>query len=451
MKRRALAAMVAAILLLAGCKGKPSIKTERDKDLSTFIDELDTLRKQEVEGAPVDVSGMAQDVSVYGDYSSMARWQSCGSRKSVLSAEEAREDVTAAFDLLHDVYGGYHYFGGDEVFAPLRETLLSQISDGEKYTARELKTFLRDTLSPVLRDGHFAIEGALLLEERQRMFLVPGLYLDEIGDLDPTYVKRTIDPEGKLAYCFAALSKDGTDLPTSIGVYADLAWMQAEDLRIEGEPAAYEKEERDGLTFLTCRTMGSRVQKPLLEFSQSGGEYRELDAFVIDLRGNRGGSAYYWREWLAGFLGQKPQGRETIAVRWPDTGGFYGCLGYLTPQTPGTYTVNSSDGRWNENDRTIFVLTDGQTSSSAEWFVEYLHTLGHVVVVGSNTSGMMLMGGNFTYYLPNSGLALYFGSGLQLFRDGENLDGVGLQPDLWIDPARAADAVTALWKYGQDR
>lgn len=174
MRRRALAAMAAAILLLTGCKGEPPIKTERDKDLPTFIEELDTLRKQEVEGAPVDVSGIAQDVSVYGDYSSMVRWQSCASKKSVLSAEEAREDVTAAFDLLHDVYGGYHYFGGDEVFAPLRETLLSQISDGEKYTARELKTFLRDALSPVLRDGHFAIEGTLLLEERQRMLFCAG-------------------------------------------------------------------------------------------------------------------------------------------------------------------------------------------------------------------------------------------------------------------------------------
>lgn len=438
---------MSAILLLAGCEGTPIAQTERSNGVSALIDGLDAQRKQELERTPVDVSTVIQDVSPYGDYSSMVQWQSCGRRKSILSAQEAGEDIDAAFNLLHDLYGGYHYFGGDEAFAPLRETVLSQLYDGERYTTRELKALLQEALSPVLQDGHFAIGGTLLLKERQRMFFVPDVYFDEIDRVDPAYVKRTIDPEGKLTYCFAALSKDGKDLPTAVGTYDALEWIPAEDVQIGAEPVAYQKSERDGLTFLTCQSMDTYFQEPLSEFAHSGAEYQALDSFVIDLRGNQGGSPYYCREWLTGFLGQKPQSREAIAIRWPDTGGFHGLLGYTTPKTPGCYTIHSSDGLWNENSSTIFCLMDGQTASAAEWFVEYLHTLGHVVFVGSNTRGMMLIGGNFTYYLPNSGLDIYFGTGLHLYQDGDNLDGVGQQPDLWVNPTEAADAVLNMWKY----
>ena len=448
MKKRVLALIVIiASLLLAGCEGKPVFKTEHRNELSLLIDDLDAQRKRDLEQAPVDASTMIQTVSPYGDYSSMAQWQSRGSKKSILSAQEAREDVVAAFDLLHDLYGGYHYFGGDEVFGPLKESVLSQLYDGERYTIRELKALLQEALSPVLQDGHFAIGGTLLLEERQRMFFVPDVYFDETDGLDSAYVKPTIAPEGKLTYCFAALSKDGEDLPTGIGTYVKLEWTPAEDVQIGAEPVAYHKSEKDGLTFLTCQSMDTYFQEPLLEFARSGAEYQELNSFVIDLRGNRGGSPYYWREWLTGFLGEKPQARETIAIRWPDTSGFYGYLGYITPKTQGSYTINTSVGLWNENERTIFCLIDGQTGSAAEWFAAYLHTLGHVVFIGSNTRGMMLIGGNFTYYLPNSGLDIFFGVGLHFYQDTDNYDGIGQQPDLWVEPAKAADAVTAMWKY----
>lgn len=447
MKKRVMTLSLAVILLLVSCETAPNIQTEREGGLFALVRELDTQREQDLEQPPTDVSAMVQNVSAYGDYSSMVRWQSCGKKKSVLSAQEAREDVDAAFDLLHDLYGGYHYFGGDEVFEPLRETMLSRLRDGEKYTARELKTWLRDALAPVLRDGHFAIEGVCLLEERQKMFFVPDIYFDDPDGLDPTYVKRTVGPEGELTYCFAALSVDGKDLPAAVGRYDELEWQAAEDVRMEAKPVAYEKSWRNGLTFLTCRSMSGDFWQELSEFAKSGGEYQELDAFVIDLRGNSGGTPYYWRKWLAGFLGKAPEGGETLAIRWPDTAGSFGSLGYNPPDTPGHYAIYESGGRWQENDRTIFCLTDGQTASAAEWFEDSLRALGHVVFVGSNTRGMMLVGGNYTYYLPNSGLSLYFGTGLYLPKTEENLDGSGWQPDLWVEPTRAAEAVVAMWNY----
>lgn len=448
MTKRALALLAAiAILLLAGCEKEPAIQEENNSSLSAFLEDLDAQRKQDLEQPPVDASTIVQDVSIYGDYSSMVRWQSRGSTKTLLSGHEAKEDIIAVFHLLHDLYGGYHYFGGDDVFSPLRDALLSEFQDEDRYTVHELKGALQEALAPVLRDGHFAIGKSFLLEERQQMFFVPDIYFDEIDHLDLTYVKRTIDPEGKLAYCFASLSQDGEDLPHTIGTYDNLEWKSAEDVQIASEPIAYQKSEKEGLTFLTCQSMDLAFGEPLSEFAQSGGEYQELSSFVIDLRGNRGGSPYYWREWLSSFLDSPPQNRETLAIRWPDTGGFYGYLGYTTPKKQGCYTINSSDGTWHENNRIIFCLIDGQTGSAAEWFVDYLHTLGHVIFVGSNTRGMMLMGGNFTYYLPNSGLPLYFGVGLHLLQDGDNLDGIGQQPDLWVEPTKASDAVVTMWKY----
>ena len=40
---------------------------------------------------------------------------------AAVSAEQAREDVETAFLLLKHCYGAYDYFGGDQVFLPLKE------------------------------------------------------------------------------------------------------------------------------------------------------------------------------------------------------------------------------------------------------------------------------------------------------------------------------------------
>ena len=61
--------------------------------------------------------------------------------------------------------------------------------------------------------------------------------------------------------------------------------------------------------------------------------------------------------------------------------------------------------------------------------------------------GCVLVPNNTAFYLPNSGLGLYFGTGLSATEDAENRDGVGYLPDLWVEPLDARKAVFQLMEY----
>lgn len=65
--------------------------------------------------------------------------------------------------------------------------------------------------------------------------------------------------------------------------------------------------------------------------------------------------------------------------------------------------------------------------------------------MGGPTSGIFLVGGNFTFYLPHSGLSCFFGTTLR-FQEG-NQEGRGFLPDLWVEPTQAMNAVKKLVEY----
>ena len=67
--------------------------------------------------------------------------------------------------------------------------------------------------------------------------------------------------------------------------------------------------------------------------------------------------------------------------------------------------------------------------------------------MGSNTKGSSLTLTNFPFYLPNSGLRLIFGIELCLTENGENLDGTGYPPDLWVPAVLAKIRVEDLIGY----
>ena len=121
-------------------------------------------------------------------------------------------------------------------------------------------------------------------------------------------------------------------------------------------------------------------------------------------------------------------------------------LGYPVPEEPGEPVIQKTDGAWVEQDSVIFCLTDYATASAGEWFVGDLRTLEHVVFVGSNTCGATLMTNNQTYCLPHSGLSVFFGTSLMLTPDG-NREETGFQPDLWVPPQEALEAVSRLCEY----
>lgn len=94
-----------------------------------------------------------------------------------------------------------------------------------------------------------------------------------------------------------------------------------------------------------------------------------------------------------------------------------------------------------------FLLTDNWTASAGEDVLTDLHTVENTLVVGVNTGGCYLVSDNFTCYLPNSGLPVFFGTGLGFHETMENRDGIGYLPDLWVNPPDAMEAVARLCQY----
>ena len=84
--------------------------------------------------------------------------------------------------------------------------------------------------------------------------------------------------------------------------------------------------------------------------------------------------------------------------------------------------------------------------------MEFLHTVENTLTVGIPTSGCSLGANHIDFYLPNTGLRLYFGTGLSFNETMENRDGVGYLPRPVGQPRRGpgggGPAVRVLWPEG---
>lgn len=457
MRRLGAVWLAAGLILLSACS--PTETAQGETEWDKFLSQTDEQHKINVtqETAP-DLTAYPYPDGLAGTYDPQDPWYLDGGEgKSMLTAQEVKEDAEAFFQLLHDFYGGYGYFGGDEAFRPALEQVLDSLSGKKNVSAKSLQQSLEGALAPLILDGHFAINGHFLCAaQRLNMYYVPDLYLDEdqAEAMDPLYVKRTIGPDGALTWCFAALSSEGSDLPEQLGEYTDLDWTLAEAAPGMGT-TVYDRQEVGGLTVLVNQVLSDvgtegdswyKRMDQLNEFAGSGESYRDLPVFVIDLRGNIGGQPAFTRRWFEGFAGTAPTPCQSTLIRWSPLNGFMEALGYSVPEEPGEPVIEQTEGSWVDNDSVIFCLTDYATASAGEWFVGDLHTMEHVVFVGSNTCGATLMTNNQTYYLPNSGLPVSFGTSLMLTPDG-NQEEIGFQPDLWVAPADALEAVSRLCGY----
>lgn len=121
--------------------------------------------------------------------------------------------------------------------------------------------------------------------------------------------------------------------------------------------------------------------------------------------------------------------------------------GYYPSERMGTWRGVQRDGTWIEHSGPVFVLQDKGVASSGETAVEFFRTAADVLFVGGPTLGCALVPNNIHLYLPHSGLACYFGTGLTFKETNENRDGVGFLPDLWVEPTEALALVKKLIEY----
>lgn len=370
-------------------------------------------------------------------------------------------DVDLFFRALRSAYGAYFYYGGDEVFLPIRDAVLAELAGKPTLTAASVGRILLQHLAPVLRDGSFTIDGTAVWAREQSMYYVPNLYFAKGDVADSEYVRPTIADDGAVCYGFAALSVDGADLPASAtvaGQETTLAWVRAEPYDSQSAPA-YETTSTQGVPTLICRTLSKETEeagvKALLDAVPVW--QREL-CFLMDLRGNTGGQEATAAAWFKAFADSDAPVKE---LRYQNCSRLLSAFGQSRADyqngsfmdriaaNSGTWTTAVSDGGQVPNDSLIFVLQDERVAGAGEDFLKYLSTLENVVFVGSNTKGEAMMSEDVSFTLPKTGVVVNCCGSLELFRTTENTNGVGLLPDLWVPPAEADQRVAKLARlYG---
>lgn len=467
MRKRWLAGVL-AVLLLAGCTPAvpepspvptpapvqtpaPTPTPAAPLELDGFLQEINVQRRAVIEdGKALDITPWTPDFTEQNGTFTQAELKVLTTPhepEGELTLAQLQEDVETCFTLLRTTYGAYEYFGGDTVFLPLRDQVLEGL-EGRVLYRHTLQDLLYDALSPVIRDGHFNIGNRSLIQERkQYMYYVPGLYFTDTAGLDPAYVKPTVGPDGAIVYWFAALSHDGSDLPSTLGGY-DLHWEQAGYGGLEDRESGlvFSEREYEGIPVLVSRGMSSETpegQAQLDRFAACGEEYADVSPLIFDVRCNPGGTDNYFLSWSHDWTGQWLQPRSAGGHRFSQLG----CFQHYPKEQMGTWETWSGDGRWTGREGLTFVLMDKGTASSGETVVVDLCSVENVLFLGGPTAGCSLVYNNLHAYLPHSGLKLYFGTGLGFQNTMDNIDGTGYLPDLWVEPADALDAAVRLCRY----
>lgn len=375
-----------------------------------------------------------------------------------LSAKQAAEDVTLAFQLLSYGYSGYDYFGGDEVLLPIRDRILDKLSSMETIETTELRNLLWDNLSPVIIDMHFAVNTSLSVpysSERdyaQHTYYVPDLYFDDPTGIDSRYVKHTIGPEGAITYCLATVCTTPDNLPDKLtieGKEYSLKWKMAQSI--------YRNQKNKDLVY--SQTTVAAEQLPILRnyiltgdpekldaFAATGASYLKVPQLVVDIRGNLGGNDSYAYTWLKNYSFITPESKRMFANKQSNL--HYAFLEQQDTDSTGSWELAGimNEVLWRK-DKYLFVLIDNNTASSGETFARLLSLGNHAILVGCNTMGCSTFANNASYYLPNSGIVLYFGTSLCFNDTFENTEGIGIFPDLWVNPKDSLDAVVRMCKY----
>ncbi len=199
-------------------------------------------------------------------------------------------------------------------------------------------------------------------------------------------------------------------------------------------------------------------QPKILQFLQDVSSYPYL---IIDIRGNSGGSDFYWRNnILAPLLAEPLQAVMRTALR----GGEYG-MSFMQPeeiaalrpiaelpsgldyppelQTDFRYfsepinlvEAGNSVGFQGE----VYLLVDDKVFSAAEAFASFAKATGWATLVGQATAGDGGSGDPLPFALPNSGLIVRFPLKMMLNPDGTSNYEVGTVPDILVPPG--ADAL----------
>ena len=397
-----------------------------------------------------------------------------------LSKEQALEDADYLFRLSKYVYAGYGYYGGDKVFEQAKEKVMNAIKKEDEISIKELNRIFLKNLS-FIKDGHFVIgntnvnrehvlnyycnqeieirknnNGYYYLVDHEKRYIKAINSDKEIEK----YLKLSINEDGELVYYIGLLQNDANAMDLLEIEYKASSNISKKDIQltkvlqeVHRDPTAFEQKMVEGIPVLTLKKFSDKENENTLKyFSESGLELKNEKVFIIDLRGNSGGSDIWCELWFenytdatpkTGIIGARRYSKLYLQIQKADKDiklepflerynmpklnekvkEFYETSTQsLSNKEYDTWEFDPVNAKWINNENIIFVLIDKGVASAGESFIEQLSTLNNVVLVGSNTLGCSEIGDDKGMFLPNSNLWLYFGVWLNIGKNIESID-----------------------------
>lgn len=403
---------------------------------------------------------------------------------TIITAKEAITDVNLYFKALKSCYAPYNYYGGDEKFLKAKESVLSFIGDKNVVKVDELTESLKDSLSFV-PDGHFYIgKYDFNLDNTYRYYSNSNLqifkndigYYTEYGNVNyyiksingdkdvEKYLNLSIGPSGELTYNLGVLQKyegQASSLVSTTFYRGKSEYIKDIELKLsntlsENPKSSLKYTTIDDIPIISSREIPYSIGLDGIEFTQTASKIRNSPCSILDLRGNNGGDILTALNWIKEYFGVFSDGKGLFLLLYGrskntpsyyDFNTFYKDLETLQLAEVNSYYyehIPKTKEKLKENPNTIFVLTDKETSSAAEFFVEHLKDFENVVVVGTNTKGTLESSNVELGYLPNSHIEFSYGNWLRLYNENFFKEYVGIKPDLWVNGKDALDLTLKL-------
>ncbi|SUY46336.1 periplasmic protease [Clostridium putrefaciens] len=472
---------------------------KREVAFYDFINNINEERKFNVSNStPLDISkymenkNINEEIFTNEDLEELTNYKYVNENISnkILTLNEANKDIEYTFKLLKYVYGPYEYFGGDGVFLKKENEILNELANIENIKYDDIKKLLLEELS-FINDGHFSISNSSININKNSIYVYNEDYIfrkDTKGyyttinntkwyatsiDEKPSdkYMKSTITKDGELAYSIGMLLNNSGDIyPLNISLTnnktnetIDKIVNLKRNLKANKTPEASVTEKTlDNIPIL--KIMSMRPTNPndnsLYDFVESAERLNKNKVLIIDLRGNIGGAESLWKKWLNAYMGQDMEITQSVGKKnskaklWA----YKKYIEKFSSDKELLIKINSSinnedygywdsylfNGKWYENENLVFVLVDDDVASASEGFLSYLRNIENIIFVGSNSRGCLLVPDTSEFSLPNSNIILRFGTGIAFKNTDTNMDGVGFEPDIWVNSSDALDRVLKL-------
>ena len=372
----------------------------------------------------------------------------------VLTLEQVTEDMDIFYKTLRTEYGGYSYFGGDEVFRAAVDAVIADCSTVDTITVAALYNSAMDHFG-FLKDQHFSINNVdieghehilpfffreIAYQKTEIGYATPGgkvvdsvdgyedldelfkLSLTRDGDLVyyPILLEPSEDPHGGKVVCDTILTVRYTDGSTGA--------LIADDFYLKGGSGnSVDIREENGIPVITPRSFGS--DSNALNFVKSAKDYKDRDIVMLDLRFNGGGNMDTVSSWFSAFTSHVVSANSLSIVSGSSVDPAW------------KKAQNHPDEEMVSIDNVCIMLSSKGSFSAAEWMIDCGWNMKNTLIVGENTSGGLTAYGQYVVTLPNSGIFLTFGPSLALHPEGHFEEYRGYYPDIWCPAGEAKEAV----------